>query len=453
MSPPSPFTNVDLDDNYRAIDAAIKQPDALNFIVDFGKSEAIAAVNLEDWGHILDADHLARRYGFSPRLLAIMSSQTSPLNNQREGPTQSRTLRNRFRGRVDAQTAPDFDDLEKKGAIGLDLQSESRDQTLDLNHYRLVDDVWHYCSVDWGDKCEATNVCIGYNALHSGPSFNQENTNRSLRDVPKGKRIWVWLVLCSDGTVISMYEDTLPALANKTFGEEAILLRTRKNLLNVFKHLSHASMSREDVNPIFVLNIRGAQDLMGEDDPDPTGQRTAQDAPSLLFYYLFDDWYSTYGLVARQEHQYGAELNILRENITRAPNLEDIDRLYHIGRQLGVLKRMYESYKLIIDRMLEKQKPTYRYASQQTLQGSPLARDWPDPAAIRLDQDHRFDDTQAGVHAPLRSGAIEKAPGQRVRLAPAAAERFERLRDRITLLTFTEIQECIESKESLVFTV
>lgn len=38
------------------------------------------------------------------------------------------------------------------------------------------------------------------------------------------------------------------------------------------------------------------------------GVSSAKDAQGLLFYYLYDDWYATYGLVAREEHQYGAKL-------------------------------------------------------------------------------------------------------------------------------------------------
>ena len=26
---------------------------------------------------------------------------------------------------------------------------------LDLNHYRIVNEIWHFCSVDWGSKCKA----------------------------------------------------------------------------------------------------------------------------------------------------------------------------------------------------------------------------------------------------------------------------------------------------------
>lgn len=34
-------------------------------------------------------------------------------------------------------------------------ESRRNDRPLDLNHYRIVDEVWHFCSVDWGSKCEA----------------------------------------------------------------------------------------------------------------------------------------------------------------------------------------------------------------------------------------------------------------------------------------------------------
>ena len=38
-------------------------------------------------------------------------------------------------------------------------------------------------------------------------------------------------------------------------------------------------------------------------------------------------------------------------------------------------------------------------------------------------------------------------------LSSAASVRFERLRDRINLLALSEIQECLDEKESLVFLV
>lgn len=36
-----------------------------------------------------------------------------------------------------------------------------------------------------------------------------------------------------------------------------------------------------------------------------------EDGPSLLFYYIFDDWVSSYGLIAKREHKYGVALEKL----------------------------------------------------------------------------------------------------------------------------------------------
>ena len=44
-------------------------------------------------------------------------------------------------------------DLEGHSA-NLEKRSHLMDP-LDLNHYSLVDQVWHYSSVDWGHKCMA----------------------------------------------------------------------------------------------------------------------------------------------------------------------------------------------------------------------------------------------------------------------------------------------------------
>lgn len=36
-----------------------------------------------------------------------------------------------------------------------------------------------------------------------------------------------------------------------------------------------------------------------------------EDGPSLLFYYIFDDWMSSYGIIAKREHRYGVSLDRL----------------------------------------------------------------------------------------------------------------------------------------------
>lgn len=48
-----------------------------------------------------------------------------------------------------------------------------------------------------------------------------------------------------------------------------------------------------------------------------TGKVTISEASGLLFYYLFDDWYTTYALVARREQQYAVELERLVKIDTR----------------------------------------------------------------------------------------------------------------------------------------
>lgn len=108
------------------------------------------------------------------------------------------------------------------------------------------------------------------------------------------------------------------------------------------------------------------------------------------------------------------------------PEVQLIEDLHRVGRQLAVLKRMYESYALIIERILDRQKPIPSLMSRSPTELS--------------DQGGRGelskDDQSYGVS-----------------LSPAAVVRFERLRDRIKLYALSEIQDCLDDKESLVFLV
>lgn len=42
-----------------------------------------------------------------------------------------------------------FGDMEGHHELG-----ERESSELDLNYYRLVNEVWHFCSVDWGSRCK-----------------------------------------------------------------------------------------------------------------------------------------------------------------------------------------------------------------------------------------------------------------------------------------------------------
>jgi hypothetical protein len=66
-----------------------------------------------------------------------------------------------------------------------------------------------------------------------------------------------------------------------------------------------------------------------------------------------------------EESRYGAELNELRKQMYDCPRLHHIERLDSIGRELGVLRRHYESYTRIVERLLEPQS-----ASGASLQNS-----------------------------------------------------------------------------------
>ena len=112
------------------------------------------------------------------------------------------------------------------------------------------------------------------------------------------------------------------------------------------------------------------------------------------------------------------------------PQVTLIQRLHQYGRELAVLKRMYQSYALIIDRILDRQKPLYSSS------GEPSSMSGSHGEAMILEGE--------GTSRVQTFGAP---------LSSAASVRFERLRDRINLLALSEIQECLDEKESLVFLV
>lgn len=112
--------------------------------------------------------------------------------------------------------------------------------------------------------------------------------------------------------------------------------------------------------------------------------------------------------------------------MSRKPEVKHIQGLHHIGQQLAVLKKIYQSYGLIIDRILERQKPVDLSSSSQLLQED-------------------LGGNKAVITAQNRTYAVP--------LSSAATVRFERLRDRINLYALSEIQDCLDEKESLVFLV
>lgn len=111
-------------------------------------------------------------------------------------------------------------------------------------------------------------------------------------------------LMITAGTVISIHENPYPSHVGPLNDEEQEdLENVRRNFKNVFCQLSFANERSNPHNPIMSVPIRSPT-LDKDDKP----QASPSDVPSLLFYYLFDDWYTSYSLVARSEHQYGAQL-------------------------------------------------------------------------------------------------------------------------------------------------
>ncbi|KAL1625382.1 hypothetical protein SLS54_003474 [Diplodia seriata] len=479
----------DLDDptDFQQLQAQVLLPTSRNFFVDFGDDHAWCAFDLSDdalkallsrprpsglygrWINIwmpyrqkdaiqvtsLSArslsplnsravQTLAKHYDFSPRLYGIMKSDPFPNASRHPDSKHSSSLWERKFRHPMQRTRNSPSSAANSFTSGVDPEGHSRPHILDgtfdedlskmISHYRLIDEVWHWSTVDEGRRY----VSLGYNSLHStngtkDPSkpLEPKPIDPERGDLPEGKRVWNWLVLCEDKTVINIHEDPYPQKHGFYDREElSTLYSIRRNLLNVFRNLSKCfDISRSAA--IAVLPIRRR---IGDSEEERAHRPS--DAPGLLFYNLFDDWYSTYSLVARREHKYAAALDRLRAEMMQKAELVHVERLHRIGRQLSVLKRMYQSYEVIIDRVLEKQESTLA-----SLKNSHILSPMNDDSTI----DEASYCASSNVH---QIGEDVSMLG--VALSSAARARFKRLKYRTRLYAISEIEECLSAKESLV---
>ena len=115
----------------------------------------------------------------------------------------------------------------------------------------------------------------------------------------------------------------------------------------------------------------------------------------------------------------------------RKAELKHIDRLHHIGRQLAVLKRLYQSYESIVDHVLEKQTATIASLANSNI--------------VTSENSEQLSSSQLQV--------TEEDSLLGVSLSSAARVRFVRLKHRIRLYALSEIQDCLDQKEALVLMV
>ncbi|CAO2650583.1 Nn.00g018750.m01.CDS01 [Neocucurbitaria sp. VM-36] len=456
------FRNFDLERNFDLFDRQTRNPRTSNFCLDFGEDDAYCAFDLDasSYSKLLSTPRpqqlhtrwiniwmpysqkdlirtLASHFDFTPRLLGTMRSDPVPPRSESlRRKKSSSTLRSRLsqksnksdsikaRVRQANQTA-----LDSEESIGMTemMHSTQLEVVRDLNHYQLVDDVWHWSTVDWGRRF----VCIGYNSLHNvrtkQTDEHPEDADRS-HDMPHGKRVWNWLLLCEDKTVVSVSEDPFPFNNGDLRAQDLkMLYTTRRNLVNVFRQLTKAPTPLNDA----ALQQLPIRQRIGNSDEETAHRPT--DAPGLLFYYLFEDWGATFNLISRRQHGYAAELDRLRQEMLVKANLTHVDQLHHIGCQLAVLKRVYQSYELIIERVLKKQEATLASLKNSHIMSGDQSLASSIPGV-----------NSAGPTMPEADSLLG------VSLSSAARVRFERLKDRILLYALSEIQECLDQKDSLV---
>lgn len=513
---------------------ALYSPGSRNFVLEFGDSHAHVAFDLDNsffpdflssprleasstrWINIWYPSHqrgvietLAKHYDFSPRLLALMTSD--PRRPGRRAAEDAEASPYAIASKQEHRL-PDLESGNSSWSESPDFMSvaSSDSDNRSGNLYDIVDEIWHYTSVDQG----RSYLCLGSNSLY--PLLNKQSaTSQKARPMfsrddhssndgkpghqhplhPHLKRVWTWLVLLNDRTVLTINEDLfpyaphsaspgLPSTPLLTPAQETLLTVTRKNLHNIVRSLStiplHPSQSQ---SPMLLLPLRRR---LGTTDAETAHRRT--DAPGLLFYYLFENAANSYTLTSAQDHHYGTELRNIRQQMLQQPRLELVERLDRIGWELVALGRHYKSFLRAVGVVVKPQGVTVaslagsRVASTQRFgdhdYGDGEGQEDDDSSAGKLTvlpsatsgavfaaathvptkQAGQEDDPTVSVHshhckspdAVVGSTLLDPQSLLGVSMGSAAKVRFERLRDMISLYALSEVSEYLGQKENLV---
>ncbi|RAL10428.1 uncharacterized protein BO97DRAFT_372562, partial [Aspergillus homomorphus CBS 101889] len=450
------FRDIDDSANLKQYRAVLQDPQTRNFVLDFGNEDAWCAVNLDQedialllhkpkpkcfgtrWINIWAPEQqkdliktITSHYGVSERLQGMMC--TDPVERPSKPPAPAEPPRISFHARqLDRLHSPRLDDLEEGNALRSLTDPEEISALASfrgLTFAHVIDQIWHFCSVDYGPRY----TCVGYNSIYVIPGFEMDNG----KDLPNGRRLWSWLILCDDGTVIYMQENPFPGLSGPSEKEiKAVLGVVRRNMQLIFAGVSKYHPTSSESDSLVTIRVRPSP----EAGPEQTSIRQ-EDGPSLLFYYIFDDWVASYALVAKREHKYGVALDRLRRDMLAKPVVDLIDELHWLGRRLAVLKRLYQSYELIMMRILQRQRSLQDKARHNRPQ-------------LALGQTFDDDDSVDAQQQSMQSSfSLASAPADSVGvyLSSTAVARFERLIDRIKLYCLSEIDTCLTEKENLTF--
>ncbi|KAF4777679.1 putative MutS domain V [Colletotrichum scovillei] len=409
------FQNLDDEAVYTRVKAEAANDKALNFVVEFNLHEAFIAFNLTSddfeqlatrkrkddtvrWINIWSpsmqkpvVERIGAQYGFSKRLLAIMTAPALSFIKQQANTTQ---------------VSPQGSDVEKgslSDGLGLPPPGQTQAQVLEeLQIYQLVKETVNYTSIDQGKNF----LCIGANWLHTRPQSRATEHSPSL--LPP--RHWSWLALSSDSVVVSFHETPSSEHPEDEEWSMAELVNTRANITSVLCQLS--KHGAEDFERR-LLSLKPVRQAMPPSDLD---SNTACEGSSNLFYYLFEDYSSALPVLRTSKRELGrlSDQILKPSRRTKIKTGEIIESLHTLRKELSQLQHLFEGYKSLIKRIC----------------WSPRS----------LDACH---EGQCGRIELSRSMFGE------VNISSSARSRFERLGDRLQLLMLNTIQEYLDEQNAL----
>lgn len=171
------FENFDDPNVYHRGAKHVLKANALNFVLEFDSDKALLASDLGSepitellqteleptktrWINLWSPElqkktvkALATRYGFSRRTEGVMTSDPG-----RPAVVTTSNQQNRKRAMLPwLKDRSSFDShAEDVEMTPTREQPPSHATSLDMNHYRMVNEVWYYCSVDWGTRCKGS---------------------------------------------------------------------------------------------------------------------------------------------------------------------------------------------------------------------------------------------------------------------------------------------------------
>lgn len=459
----SAYQSYDLDNEatFQQAQNVLKSDTVQNFAVHFDAASATCAANLScdqfriwnkqndsrtgvRWIHFwVDqsqqelVEYLASEYEISPRLLGFLCPVRMHASMP-SSPKAGTTTKAKAEKMSDySSMCSAFEDVEKTANLQTTLETTAKTSSpamQEISVADIVNNMWHFSTIDWGQRY----VYIGMNMLSIVPDMEHDCYSPK----PSGQRLWTSLVLCDDGTVISSCER--PAFQSDQEMQALCFKVAKRHTCNVFRHLSRTqSHNSQRTNALSQMKIR--PDLTASSSTsDPTPGSDLLQSSSLLFYYLFDDWMTTYALISRREHPYQQNLEQVRQDLVRSPDVNLLEKLHSIGRQLTVLKLMYQGYAQIILRLLKRHNSMV--AARHMLHSSSYNEDEDDNQFLPSSDQGMHMSSQ---HQSISYGCVSTATT--VRISLPSLVRFERLLDRIHLYALTEIEQCLAEKESLVF--